>query len=310
MRVHRQDASITVQAPAKLNLFFEVIAKRSDGFHEIESLMVPVSLYDSLMFRAEPEHASQRQDSAQTLGGVTLECHWAGDQKSAVGLGVLPPAAENLATRAVLLLRGRAGIQQGCSMRLIKRIPSAAGLGGGSSDAAAALLAANIGWRLDWPRERLMELAAELGSDVPFFLAGGAAVCRGRGERIEPVGQLGCLHGVIVRPPEGLSTARVYGHCRPGRPSRSVQPLVAALRRGDLRRMRELVFNRLEEAAVDLCPWIGRLQQEFAQLNCVAAQMSGSGTSYFAICQHARHARHVAGRLRCRGVGRVYAVRL
>ncbi len=312
MHVYRIGSRIAVHTPAKLNLFFEVLSKRTDGFHEIETLMVPISLYDSLTFDPQPS------------GRVMLDCRWAGQQSGKVdlespadsshgdptSLGVLPPEAENLALRAALLLRERAGVEAAASMSLVKRIPAAAGLGGGSSDAAAALLAANLGWKLNWSRARLMELAAELGSDVPFFLAGGAAICRGRGEKIEPVGQLGALFGVVVRPPAGLSTAQVYAHCRPGRPVRSAAPLVGALRSGDLRRLKPLMHNTLEAAAVELCPWIGRLQHEFSRLNCVAAQMSGSGTSYFAICRHASHARRVAGQLRSRGVGRVYAVRL
>ncbi len=134
-----------------------------------------------------------------------------------------------------MLLRDRAGIRAGARLRLLKRIPATAGLGGGSSDAAAALLAGNVGWNLNWSRERLMELAAELGSDVPFFLAGGAAICRGRGEVVAPVGRLGTLFGVVVRPPVGLSTARVYGHCRPGRPAARCSLSSRHCARADLR---------------------------------------------------------------------------
>ncbi len=334
MHVYRSNARVAVLAPAKLNLFFEVLGKRNDGFHEIETLMVPISLSDSLSF------------SPDSSGRISLDCRWAGQHSpreqepprdphppkkqpppnetqtvserpraadsssSAESLGALPPEADNLATKAAALLRERAGIGAGAKMRLIKRIPAAAGLGGGSSDAAAALLAANIGWKLDWPIERLMDLAGELGSDVPFFLAGGAAICRGRGEIVEPVGRLGALYGVVVRPPVGLNTALVYRHCQPGRPARHVEPLLRALRRADLGRLKSLMHNRLEDAAVELCPWVRRLQKEFGRLNCVATQMSGSGTSYFAICHQARHARRVAGRLRSRGVGRVYTVRM
>ena len=230
--------------------------------------------------------------------------------RSKTPLGTLPPAAENLATRAALLLRRRAGVTAGTTIRLLKRIPSAAGLGGGSSDAAATLLAGNLAWGINWPRERLVELAAELGSDVPFFLSGGAAICRGRGERVEPLAAPGRLHAVVVRPPEGLSTALVYSGCTPGQPPRSVMPLVSALGRGDLREVGRLIYNRLEAPAAELSRWIDRLRGEFSRLGCLGTQMSGSGTSYFGICHHAVHARHVAGRLRARGVGFVYAVRV
>jgi 4-diphosphocytidyl-2-C-methyl-D-erythritol kinase len=300
MNVHRLAASAIVRAPAKLNLFFEVLAKRNDGFHEIETLMVPISLYDTLVATADPG------------GQVHLDCRWAtpGSKgaNAATAFGELPAASENLATRAVELLRRRSGVASGARLELTKRIPAAAGLGGGSSDAAAALLAANAVWKLNWNREALASVAVELGSDVPFFLGRGVAVCRGRGERVEPVAGLGALDFVVVRPPEGLSTAEVYAHCRVAEEPWPLAPLVDALRGGDLRPLGRLIHNRLEPAAESLSPWIGRLQWEFGRLDCVAAQMSGSGTGYFGICRHARHAQRVARRLQARGVGRVYAV--
>lgn len=297
MNVHRLAASAMVRAPAKLNLFFEVLGKRSDGFHEIETLMVPINLYDELVATSEPG------------GLIRTACRWAAaPAHSADTLGDLPAEQENLATKAVRLLRERAGVTHGLRMELIKRIPSAAGLGGGSSDAAAALLAANAVWNLGWNTPALAEVAGELGSDVPFFLGHGAAICRGRGERIEPLDGLGALHIVVVRPPQGLSTASVYANCAVARIPRQVAPLVAALERGDTRALRQLIHNRLEEAAEPLTPWIGRLRHEFANQDCLATQMSGSGSSYFGICRHARHARSVAQRLRARGLGHVFAL--
>ncbi len=321
MRVRREATYVRVEAPAKLNLFFEVLGKRIDGFHEIETLMVPINLFDSLTFTPHlsgavpppgafwPPPASSRSRSP-VLDDIVLDCHWAGFSGSKTPLGTLPPPAENLATRAAVLLRQRAGVPAGATIRLLKRIPSAAGLGGGSSDAAATLLAGNLAWRIDWPRERLVELAAELGSDIPFFLNGGAAICRGRGEQVEPLRQIDQLHAVVVRPPEGLTTAQVYGRCTPGQPPRSVAPVVSALRHGRLGELGRMIYNRLEQPAAELSGWISRLRREFSRLGCLGAQMSGSGTSYFGICHHAVHARHVAGRLRGRGIGFVYAVRV
>jgi 4-diphosphocytidyl-2-C-methyl-D-erythritol kinase len=287
----------TVQAPAKLNLFFEVLARRDDGYHEIETLMVPISLCDTLVAWANP------------IGQVRLDCRWAAADSHDLTLGELPLQSENLALRAAELLRARAGVEQGIHLQLLKRVPAAAGLGGGSSDAAAALVAASAVWRLGWPHARLAELAAELGSDVPFFLDGGAAICRGRGERVAGVADLAEWHFVVVRPPEGLSTAEVYRHCRPAERPRSVGPLVEALRAGDGRRLKHLVFNRLQPAAESLSPWIEHVGRELAQADCLAHQMTGSGSGYFGICRHARHARRVAGRLRARRIGRVYTAR-
>jgi 4-diphosphocytidyl-2-C-methyl-D-erythritol kinase len=295
MNVHRLATGALVWAPAKLNLFFEILAKRGDGYHEIETLMVPISLYDTLIASSDPG------------GQVRVDCRWAaadaGDK-----LGELPAEQDNLATRAVTLLRNRAAVRAGIAIELLKRIPSAAGLGGGSSDAAAALLAANVVWNLNWTVDALREIGGEIGSDVPFFLGSAAAVCRGRGERVEPLPPLGPLSFVLVRPPEGLATAKVYANCRVPDEPRPLAPLIAALRGGDMRGMARFAYNRLEVAAETLSPWVGRLQREFAHEDCVAAQMSGSGTGYFGICRHARHARRVARRLQARDVGRVYAV--
>ena len=157
--------------------------------------------------------------------------------------------------RAVELVRRRSGVRRGAKLRLVKRIPAAAGLGGGSSDAAAALVAANEGWRLGRSREELAQWAAELGSDVPFFLAGGPAICRGRGEQVTPVAGLG-------RACTSWSSGRRPG-CRrrpcmacAGRPqsAQTGWPLVEALRQGDWKQAARRLCNRLQPAAETLSP--------------------------------------------------------
>jgi len=299
MQIHRSTVGVVAQAPAKLNLLFEVLAKRPDGYHEIETLMCPIDLYDTLYF--------QEDRSEQ----VELDCRWAAGVQAwgGAGLGELPQGPGNLVVQAIELLRQRARIARGATVRLIKRIPMAAGLGGGSSDAAAALAAANEGWRLNWPAADLSRLAAELGSDVPFFLANSPAICRGRGELVERVGGFGALWFVVVQPPAGLSTAAVYGMCQPAvEPSRP-EHLLGALRKGDLAAAGRLLSNRLEAAAERLSPWVSRLRDVMAGQDCLGHRMSGSGTSYFGLCRHARHARRVARCLQATGIGRVFAVR-
>jgi 4-diphosphocytidyl-2-C-methyl-D-erythritol kinase len=296
MHIRRSAVDLVVQAPAKLNLFFEVLAERSDGYHEIETLMCPISWYDTLHF----------QETSN--GQVSLACRPSLAAKER-GLDCVPDGPENLVLQAVELVRQRTGVRRGASLRLIKRIPAAAGLGGGSSDAAAALLAANEAWQLGRSREELAAWGAELGSDVPFFLSGGAAVCRGRGEQIEPIAGLGLLHFVVVRPPAGLSTAAVYRVCRTPAKTEKVGPLLEALRQGDLQQVGRRLHNRLQQAAQQLSTWIPRLQQEFSQLDCLGHGMSGSGTSYFGLCRHARHAQRAARYLQARGIGSVFAVR-
>lgn len=299
LQICRTRADVVVHTPAKLNLFFEVLGKRSDGYHEIETLMCPVDVYDTLLFKED------------TDGRIALECRGAavGCDRQGSSLFDLPPSAENLVVRALALLRARAGTQAGARVTLLKRIPLAAGLGGGSSDAAAALAAANLGWRLGWSREALMAVAAELGSDVPFFLAGGAAICRGRGERIEPVAGMGGLHFVVVRPPAGLATASVYRACRPAEEPHRVEPLLTALREGRLEVVARSLFNRLQPAAESLSPWIRQLEEVFSRFDCLGHAMSGSGSAYYGLCCHSAQARRLAHRLRALGIGVALAAR-
>jgi 4-diphosphocytidyl-2-C-methyl-D-erythritol kinase len=316
MHVRRSAGWVEILAPAKLNLFLEVLARRPDGFHEIETLMAPIDRFDTLRL------------STSTTGQITLRCDDAalrlvdagasyprvrtsqpiGGGPAAAPPEQLPTGDDNLVVRAVRRLRERAGVSVGAEIQLVKRIPLAAGLAGGSSDAAAALVGANELWQLGWSREQLAEIAAELGSDIPFFFDGGAAVCRGRGERIEPIGVHAALHFVVVKPPAGLGTAAVYRACRPATIARSAAELIAALRRGCLAQIGRALHNGLQAAAESLSPWIERLAKEFSQLPFLGHQMSGSGTSYFGLCHHAQQARQLATLLRGRGLGHVWAV--
>lgn len=314
MYVRRTSEGVQVLAPAKLNLFFEILAKRPDGFHEIVTLMAPLDVYDTMVLRDAPP-----ADKGSAAGPIALECVWSvgwqtlrsssanENSPGPTGFEELPTGDENIAVRAIKLLRARAGVLHGAAVRLIKRIPVAAGLGGGSSDAAAALVAANVAWGLGWSQHRLSELGAELGSDVPFFLHAGPAICRGRGEQVEPVGRFGVLHVVVVRPSAGLSTQQVYGACQPSARPHSCAPLLAALYRGDADAMRRSMHNALEPAACSLSPWIERLSREFVAAGCLASQMSGSGSSYFGVCRNAGHAQSVARKLRARRLGHVFA---
>jgi 4-diphosphocytidyl-2-C-methyl-D-erythritol kinase len=291
MHVRRRGTQIEVTTPAKINLFLEILGRRPDGYHEIETLLTAITIYDTLLFEAG------------AAGQIELSCRWTGDPAAEEPIPVGP---ENLVWRAVELVRQRALIHGGAAIELIKRIPAAAGLGGASSDAAAALVAANIAWQLKWPRERLLELAKELGSDVPFFLTRGAALARGRGECLDslPVPR---LHFAVVRPPVGLSTAAVYRACALATEPVGSAELAAALSRGDAAAAAKRMANGLTPAATALTPWIKRLGDELDRQGVLGHQMSGSGSSCFAICRHARHARRVARRLRARNVGASFA---
>ncbi|MBA4018543.1 MAG: 4-(cytidine 5'-diphospho)-2-C-methyl-D-erythritol kinase [Pirellula sp.] len=301
MHVRRGPQMVEVFAPAKLNLFLEVLGKRADGFHEIETVMTRVSLYDTLTLADDPGGAFSLENdlSADSLPPAG---HAAAAERT------LPTGSANIVVRALEALREAAGVEHGARVRLVKRIPMAAGMAGGSTDAAAALVAANIAWRLDWSRTRLAEIAATLGSDIPYFFTPGPALCRGRGEQVEPLSGCGVLHFAVIAPPEGLSTAAVYRACRPSEKPRRAVELIQAWQSGNCDEVGRLFHNRLQDAAEGISPWINRLARELHQLDCLGHRMSGSGTSYFALCRSATHARSMAATLRGRGLGRTMAL--
>lgn len=281
--------AVVVRAPAKLNLSLAVLARRPDGFHEIESLMVPVTLHDTVRVRP-------RDDDAITLevrnGGRLAEpdgCCLARD---------VPVDDSNLVVRAARALREEAGSDLGLDIELVKEIPAAAGLGGGSSDAAAVLMAAARAWGIDWPAARLAAVGAGIGSDVPWFFAAGPAIARGRGELIEPVAGIPPLPAVIACPAVGLSTAAVYAACTPDASRRGdAERLAAALASGDLAAAVALMHNALEPPARRLAGEVDRLLESFARAGAAAPRLTGSGSACFALAGTVAEARAIAGQL-------------
>jgi len=305
MLFQRQNRTLTVWAPAKLNLFLEVHGKRPDGYHELETLMVTLDHYDTLRF-AETSAASTRM----ILRPVEVSCSSSSTSTTPAHesqAATLPAGSDNLIVRAAELLRQETGYTGGVEIELFKRIPMAAGLAGGSSDAAATLMGLNQFWNLQLSLSQLSQLAARLGSDVPFFLeASAAAICRGRGEQVEPCSLPLRMHFVVVKPPTGLSTPQVFRQCRPADQPRSVQPLVAALRQGHLSKAGRLLHNGLQAAAETLNTDVQRVKAAFRGLSVLGHMMSGSGTSYFGLCASRRHALQVSSRLKAARLGHVF----
>ncbi len=296
MLLRQQGRSLVVHAPAKLNLFLEVLGKRTDGYHELETLMVTVGLHDTLSFTEE---------SSRT---IQLYCFDAGFSRGTDDAeeDQVPGGRNNLVVQAANLLNKVTGIDRGVRIDLLKRIPVAAGLAGGSSDAAATLVALSRFWKLNLSANELRQLASKLGSDVSFFLGtAGAAICRGRGEKVEPLLVPNRLHFVIARPKTGLSTARVYRHCRPEKNLHGVSALVDSLKHGRLKWVARHLRNSLQSPAEQLNPEVRRLKEIFSKQPVLGHLMSGSGTAYFGLCVNGRHARAVAARLRAAGVAYV-----
>jgi 4-diphosphocytidyl-2-C-methyl-D-erythritol kinase len=272
MLSERRGDGLWIRTPAKVNLFLEVLGKRPDGYHEIATLMVAVSLFDTLRFAPDPG------------GDVVLRC----DHSQ------LSTGPENLVCRAARLLRERTGCAQGVVIDLAKRIPLAAGLAGGSSDAAATLSGLNQLWRLGLTPSELAALGAELGSDIPFFFALPAAWCTGRGEKVALVSLKAPIWFVLACPPVGLSTAEVYRGVSVPEEPRSGDELRRAVEAGNVEEMGRGLFNRLQSVAEKLCPAVAQVCGRLQGLWPVGVLMSGSGTSVFALCRDHREAQRVA----------------
>ncbi len=293
-----QTTSVTIFAPAKLNLFLKILGKRNDGYHELETLMVSVGLYDTLLLADDPS------------GALHLSCRDAGPRRAGMPQRELPgTGSENLVLRAAELLKRTTGTPRGARIELVKRIPVAAGLAGGSSDAAAALWGLNRLWKLGLTVPELQGLGARLGSDIPFFLCRTpAAICRGRGEIVEPLPLPARLWFVIARPPSGLSTADVYRHCRPSAVNWSAAELGAQLARRRLAAAADLFHNALQEPAEQLNTDVTRLKTAFARQPFAGHLMSGSGTSYFGLCRSRRQGQQLSARLKAARLGDVFVV--
>jgi 4-diphosphocytidyl-2-C-methyl-D-erythritol kinase len=268
------------QAPAKLNLFLRVVGRRPDGFHELETVFQAIDLADELTFRPADELC------------LTGGCEDA------------PTGPENLVLRAAAALREATGCTRGAATHLTKRIPVGAGLGGGSSDAAAALVALNHLWGLDLSRARLAELAAGLGSDVPFFLRGGTALGRGRGELLEPIiPHPSSLTFVLVRPSFPVATARAYALYRPAMAAAPPLPaFLAAFASGDPERLAPLLRNDLEAGVLGEWPELAELREQLLAAGAVGARMTGSGSVVFGLARDVGHAQQIAARLEGTGL--------
>jgi 4-diphosphocytidyl-2-C-methyl-D-erythritol kinase len=281
------DRFVFVQAPAKLNLFLEVRAKRPDGYHELETIMVGVSLLDSLRFR--PTHDGQ------------IEVHCGASMALGKSATAVPSGPANIAWQALDRLRSRWPDRAlGGQLQIFKRIPHQAGLGGGSSDAAASLLAARKAWRLPTSDSELARIALEVGSDVPFFLDPRPAICRGRGERISAIQWQRPLWFVIAKPPIGLATADVYARLAVPRQPRSLDDFANALGGGSTAEIGLQLWNRLQGPAFELLPELRAVESAFARLDCCGHQLTGSGTAYFGLFANRSSASRAAGMLRSR----------
>lgn len=242
---------LRLEALAKVNRWLRVLGARPDGYHELDTLFQTIDLSDELVLE---------EDDRLTL---------------TITGGSLPADDRNLVLRAARTLAARTGTTRGARLELTKRVPVGAGLGGGSADAAAALLGLNVLWDLGLPVEELRLVAASVGSDVAFFLFGGRARGTGRGERVEPLPDVPEEALVLLFPPFGMSTAEVYRQVGAGRLAGSPPAGPPVGEMPDL--------NDLEAAAERLHPELRTLREALRSAGAVPARLSGSGSTLFGI---------------------------
>ncbi len=285
-----------VRAPAKLNLFLELIRKRADGYHDIDTVMMPISCYDTLIIRL-----SKRD-------GIRISQHWRPEpaswvaaigEEAAAAQFAIPTDERNLIYRALQAVSRLADYHGGWEVTVRKRIPAGAGMGGASSDAAATIRASAKLLGIESDTASLNQIAATLGSDVPFFLGGDADGCgaqvaamraTGRGEILEPLLSPVSLKFLVAFPSQSLSTARVYQHCTIPLKSRSSQSFAPALASDSTAVICKELFNRLTEAATILSPTVRDLLQLMQISGLIDCQMTGSGSACFAVLGDQHHA--------------------
>lgn len=322
MLIDSFDRNLVIRSPAKLNLFLEVLGKRVDGYHEIDSVMCPVTLFDELQVEAndcdriEFSIASITDSNASTAGTFRDNSPQGQEGERSDPAWDIPADQSNLVVRALRAVQRELGVHQGCRVRLRKRIPAAAGLGGGSSDAAAAIVAGLVLWS-SWDRELATRVARGLGSDIPLFLGDaqngiGLARATGRGERVEILSGRPPLCFVISHPPIGSSTAEVYKLWAPAEHASARDRMLAACSSESTQAAREIeesLFNALQAAASRLNDWIPRQLAAFAQLGKSQAMMSGSGSACFALVDNCDEGRELSEELIALGLPRAYTAR-
>ena len=291
--------------PAKLNLFLELLERREDGYHEIDTVMVPIDWRDELRIRATVEPGIRlRVDWSPSLADVARQLQIDPDGEMAEKLLHLPADETNLVYRALDRFQRSFSIGGGFEVQLSKQIPAGAGMGGASSDAASALRSAAALHQVSLTDPRLRELAAEIGSDVPFFMGFDgaeptmAARGTGRGEQLTRIRIAAPLSAVVVYPAVSLSTTKVYSFAQvpisPLDPNRLIEQLGQGIVDAE---MIELV-NRLSEPAKNLATQISEVLQSLSRCGSGPCQMTGSGSACFALTRSLKQAEQIASQVR------------
>jgi len=261
--------TLSLRAPAKINWFLKIIRKRDDGYHDIQSVMQCINLYDELSF----EHA----DTIELISDMDI------------------PPEDNIVYRAAFCLKKHTSYHKGARITLIKNIPHGAGLGGGSSDAASTLQGLNRLWGLKLNNVELLAIAATIGSDVPFFLAGPCSLVEGRGEKLSPITMNSSAVLLLVKPSVSVSTAEVYASFDQGVKKLTKKPidiklLVQVFTAQDLNLYGRLPNNDLEQIVSARYPVIKEIKTQLLDSGAIISAMTGSGSAVYGLFHDRKHA--------------------
>ena len=278
--VRLEDGRLQIRAHAKLNLGLRVFPARPDGFHDLETWMTRISWYDTI--------------TVQEAKGL----HFAVTGRTE---NIPTEHDKNLVTRAALMLASAAGIQPSARITLHKVLPSGGGIGGGSSDAACTLVALNQLWNLHLEPSRLKAIAAQLGSDIPFFVEGIPSLCKGRGEIMTPLRAAHGLFAVLLLPPIGCATKGVYYAFDHGYQHKPAFPPTdwQSCAKATVSELDRLLINDLEPAAFSVAPALATLRQRAAGLAKKPVHLTGSGSTLFILCGSGTQASLTAEELSC-----------
>lgn len=261
-----------IKATAKINLGLDVIRKREDGYHDVRMIMQMTGMYDRIVLTPRKGQP-----------GISLETN----------LPYIPVNENNLAFKAAKILMDEFGVTDGLRIRLQKFIPVAAGLAGGSSDAAAVMKAVNKIFALGLTDEQLMERGSRLGADIPYCIMGGTALAEGIGEKLTRLPNMPACSILLAKPPIGVSTKEVYGNLRADKISNhpDIDGMIDAIKEGNLRGITDRLANVLEDVTAPSRPIIGEMEKEMMEAGALASIMSGSGPTVFGIFDQERAAR-------------------
>lgn len=270
-----------IQAPAKINLFLDVLGKRTDGYHELRSLMCPIGIHDTVRLSCDP---------AATSGDITVTCPHR----------LVPSGRANLAWKAAAAFFAETGFAAKTIVSIDKHIPVGAGLGGGSSDAAAVLTGLNHLFGNPLTADRLMMIGLRLGADVPFFIYGQPAIAAGIGEKLSPFTGLPRFNLVLIYPGCPVSTAEVYKKLNLALTKNKKINTKFIFKSGWEADFARRLYNVLEPPAIKLCPEISEAKQALMDCGALKALMSGSGSSVFGLFPDDQQARQAFDQLSAR----------